>query len=134
MSFSARIVEHFTNPQNAGEMDSPDVIAFVGNPVCGDQIHLYARIIDDRITDCTFLAYGCTASLATASILTTELKAKSLDEIAALDEAQMVTMVGGLTPSQRHCATLARDVVQSLVHNYRTGSTQGIPGSPQTCQ
>jgi nitrogen fixation NifU-like protein len=119
--YSARIVDHFKNPRNIGEMDVCDAKAFVGNPVCGDQIHLFARVEGDRIIECTFLAYGCAASIATASILTEELPKRSLDDLSALEERDIVEMVGGLTPTQHHCATIGRDVVHVLVASYRTG-------------
>ena len=134
MSFSPQIIEHFSNPQNVGELDNPDATAFIGNPVCGDQIHLYAHIVDDQITKCTFLAYGCTASLATASILTSAICGLHLDAVALIDEAKVIELAGGFTPSQRHCATLGQDVLRSLVHNYRTGSNDGLSGSLQSCQ
>jgi nitrogen fixation NifU-like protein len=132
--FSPQIVEHFSNPRNVGEMEDPDVTAFVGNPVCGDQIHLFARLADGRVTECTFLAYGCAASLATASILTESIRGQHLDEIAAIDEARVLELVGGLSPTQRHCATLAEDLVKSLIDNARTGQSGGGQGGCRPCQ
>src|SRR6187399_1998997 len=105
--YSPRIVEHFTNPRNVGEPTQFDVEAFVGNPVCGDQIHLYARVEDGIVCECSFLAYGCAASLATASIVCEEIKGRKLDQLLEIQEADIVSMVGGLTPTQHHCATIA---------------------------
>lgn len=133
-TYSPQIVTHFTDPQNAGELPNPDVTAFVGNPVCGDQIHLFARMQHERIEDCTFLAYGCAASLATASLLTVAIKGLSLEEIAAFDEARINELAGGFTPSQYHCATLGRDVLHALVNNYRTGGSAPVTGSANVCQ
>lgn len=120
--YSKKIVDHFTHPRNAGEMERFDVKAFIGNPVCGDQIHLFARVEHERIVACSFLGYGCAASLATGSILTEEIKGRSFDELLKWEEADIVTMVGGFSPTQRHCATLGRDVVRKLVESYRSGA------------
>jgi nitrogen fixation NifU-like protein len=117
--YSPQIVEHFSNPRNVGEMENPDLSASVGNPVCGDQIHLHVRLAGERIAECRFLAYGCAASLATASILSEAIHGQPVEEVAAIDEARILEMVGGLTPSQRHCATLGRDLLQTLVQSYR---------------
>lgn len=132
--YSAQIVEHFSNPQNVGELENPDVIAMIGNPVCGDQIHLFARVADDRVTECTFLAYGCAASLATASMLTVAITGLSMDEIAAFDEERVNRLAGGFTPSQRHCAVLGQDVLKTLVQNFRTGVVQPLSNTPGVCQ
>ena len=121
IDYSPRIVEHFANPRNVGEMDDADLKAVVANPVCGDQIHLFARVRDDRLTECSFLAYGCAASIATASILSDEITGRAIDEIEAIDEDAVVEMVGGFAPNHRHCATLAQDVVSALVQDYREG-------------
>jgi nitrogen fixation NifU-like protein len=120
--YSTKIVEHFQNPRNIGEMPEFDAKAFVGNPVCGDQIYLFARLDGDRIVECTFLAYGCAASIATASILTEEIPKHTLDSLQALEERDIVEMVGGLTPTQHHCATIGRDVVRVLVQSCRSGA------------
>lgn len=118
-AYSPRIVQHFSDPQNVGELENPDVIVHIGNPACGDQIYLYARITQNHVTACSFLAYGCAASLATASILTEEIQGRSLEEIEQIDEAQIVEFVGGLAPSQRHCATIGHHALRALVHQAR---------------
>jgi nitrogen fixation protein NifU and related proteins len=123
--FSPRIVDHFTNPRNLGELDRPDVTAVVANPCCGDRIHLYARVTDERVTECRFLAYGCAACIAVGSILTEAVAGKPLHEISALDEGRLEALAGGLSPSQRHCATLAKDVVHTLVSRYRDTHPEG---------
>lgn len=117
--YSNKIVDHFTTPRHVGELSPCDVEAFVGNPVCGDQIHLYARVNDGRIEECHFLAYGCAASLATASILCDEVRGLTLDRLLQIQESDVVAMVGGLTPTQKHCATIACDVLRNLVAKYR---------------
>ncbi len=127
MRFSPQIIEHFTNPQHAGALPDADVVAYVGNPVCGDQIHLYAKISNQIVTDASFLAYGCSAALATASIIATAICGQHLDALARLDETTVSTLAGGFMPNQWHCATLGCDVVHMLVRTYRSRSTQPAP-------
>ena len=119
--FSATVVDHFTNPRNCGEIADADVRAFIGNPVCGDQILLTARISDDTITEIQFQAYGCSASLAVASLLTTAVEGTGLDSVSELDAARIEDLAGGFAPDQRHVAALCADVAHRLVDNYRRG-------------
>jgi nitrogen fixation NifU-like protein len=123
--FSPRIVDHFTNPRNLGELDRPDATAAVANRCCGDRLHLYARVTEERITACTYLAYGCAACIALGSIVTEVVTGKSIGELATLDEHQLDALAGGLSPGQRHCATLAKDVLHALVTHYRATHPKG---------
>jgi nitrogen fixation NifU-like protein len=100
----------------------------VKNPVCGDQIHLFARFREGRVAGCTFLAYGCAASLATASILTESVHGLHIDEIAKINEERVIELAGGYTPSQMHCAHLAMEVLAALVRNYREGPAMRLSG------
>jgi len=125
--FSATVVDHFTNPRNSGQLADADVRAFVGNPVCGDQILLTANVTDGVVTDVRFQAFGCSASLAVASLLTTALKGAPLDTITELDAAGVLELTGGLAPEQRHVAALAADVTRRLVDNFRRGANDEDP-------
>lgn len=127
--FSATVVDHFTNPRGCGRIPNPDVCAFVGNPVCGDQISLTARIDDDAIGEIGFEAYGCSASLAIASILTERLAGMPIAEIGELDVAQVAQWSGGLAPDQQHVAALGADVARRLAANY----IRGIIEDDRTC-
>jgi nitrogen fixation NifU-like protein len=128
-NYSSRIIEHFTDPRNMGEMPLADLGAEVRNPVCGDQIRLFARVRDERIAACTFLAYGCAAAIGTASILTEAIQGRTIEELAAVQASDVIEMVGGLSPSQRHCAQLAREVLMSLALSYRNGYDLKTSGS-----
>lgn len=127
--FSATVVDHFTNPRNCGELADADVRAFVGNPVCGDQILLTARVQDDVVTEIAFQAFGCSASLAVASLLTTAIQGVALDDVKSLDATRIEDLAGGLAPDQRHVAALGADVAQRLVDNYRRGINDDGPDS-----
>ncbi|MCB0941797.1 MAG: iron-sulfur cluster assembly scaffold protein [Mycobacterium sp.] len=119
--FSPTIVDHFTSPRNCGRLPSADVAAFVGNPVCGDQILLTARVDGDAVSDVTFEAFGCSASLAIASILTERLTGLTVPEVAAVTTDQVLQWSGGLSPDQRHVAELGADVAHRLAGNYCNG-------------
>lgn len=125
--FSPVVVDHFTNPRNAGELADADVRAFVGNPVCGDQILLTATVDGDRVADIRFQAFGCSASLAVASLLTTTLQGTPLDDIKGIDAARIEQLAGGLAPDQRHVAGLGADVAHRLVDNFRRGTNDDDP-------
>ena len=127
--FSPTVVDHFTKPRNAGEIADADVRAFVGNPVCGDQILLTAMIQDDVVLDIRFRAFGCSASLATASLVTELIAAQPLSALEVLEAARIETLLGGLAPDHRHAAALGADVVHRLVDNYRSGVSDDEPAS-----
>ncbi|BBX96593.1 iron-sulfur cluster assembly scaffold protein [Mycobacterium lacus] len=119
--FSATAIDHFTNPRNCGRLSSADASAFVGNPVCGDRILLTARVQDDVVSEVRFEAYGCSAALAIASILTERLRDMRIDDVAGLEVAQLRQWSGGLRPEQQHVATLGADAAHRLADNYRKG-------------
>jgi nitrogen fixation protein NifU and related proteins len=125
--FSPTVVDHFTNPRNSGCLTDASVRAFVGNPVCGDQILLTAQVCDDVVTNIRFQAFGCSASLAVASLLTTVIQGARLADIERLDASRIEQLAGGLTPDQRHVAALGADVVHRLVDNARRGTTDDNP-------
>jgi nitrogen fixation NifU-like protein len=118
-NFSPLIVEHFSSPRNMGTMPTADIEAEDRSPVCGDQLHLFAQVRDSRIAACSFLAYGCAAAIGTASILTEAILGRVVEELASIQAANVIQMVGGLNPSQRHCAQLAQDLLAALVEAYR---------------
>ncbi|MFN8072948.1 MAG: iron-sulfur cluster assembly scaffold protein [Mycobacterium sp.] len=125
--FSPTVVDHFSNPRNCGRLPAPDVAAFVGNPVCGDQILLTARVHEDAVDELCFEAFGCSASLAVASILTERLAGLPISEIAALTTEQVLQWSGGLSPDQRHVAELGADVAHRLAGNFRNGISDEGP-------
>lgn len=130
--FSPTVVDHFTNPRNSGRVEQADVYAFIGNPVCGDQILLSAQIRDDAVSRIGFEAYGCSASLAVASILTERLGGMPVETIATIEATQVAEWSGGLSPEQQHVAALGADVAQRLANNYRNGIHEDVstlPGS-----
>lgn len=130
--FSPTVVDHFTNPRNSGRLAQVDATAFIGNPVCGDQILLTAQIREEVVSQVGFEAYGCSASLAVASILTERLAGMSVEAIATIEATQVAAWSGGLSPEQQHVAALGADVAQRLANNYRNGIDEDVSTLPGT--
>ena len=118
--YSERLLDHFQNPRNAGEIDDPDVRVEVSNPICGDILRLTASMEGDRIAKIRYLTRGCTASIAVGSALTVMLQGKTLSEAAALRREAVEASVGGLSNESKHAAVLAMDGVRALVREMRS--------------
>jgi nitrogen fixation protein NifU and related proteins len=112
---SERLLEHFRNPRNAGELPSPALRADVSNPACGDILRLTARFENDCVAEARFQVRGCTASIAAASALTEWMTGKSRAEVRAITAAVIEQAVGGLEPASKHAAVLCVDGVKRLL-------------------
>jgi nitrogen fixation protein NifU and related proteins len=115
--FSEAVLEHFRNPRNAGELPGASVTVEVSNPVCGDILKLSARVVEGRIAEARFLCRGCTTSIASASVLTEELRGRSFVEARAITAESLSRILGGLPPATFHGAQLAADAVRALLQN-----------------
>jgi nitrogen fixation NifU-like protein len=113
--YSERLLDHFQNPRNAGDLDNADLRVEVSNPICGDILRLSARLADGRIAEIRYLTRGCTASIAVGSALTVMLEGKSAAQAAAITRGQVSEAVGGLSNESQHAALLALDAVKALV-------------------
>ena len=113
--YSNRLLEHFENPRNVGEIPDADVRVEVSNPICGDVLRLSANLSSGRITEIRYLTRGCTASIAVGSALTELLAGKSADEAAAVTRDDVENAVGGLSNESKHAAVLAVDGVKAMV-------------------
>ncbi len=112
--YSARLLDHFQNPRNVGELDDADVQAEVSNPICGDILKLSAKVRDGRIDEIRYLTRGCTASIAVGSALTEILTGLRTDQLNSVNREQVEQAVGGLSNESRHAAVLAIDAVKAL--------------------
>ncbi len=111
------IIEHYKNPQNFGHLENPDIVHEEGNPSCGDQIRIELKIEDNRIADVRFSGRGCAISQAAASILTEEIKGKTLDEVKEFDKQKMLDLLGiELSAMRLKCALLALKVVKAGIY------------------
>ncbi|MEK7850831.1 MAG: Fe-S cluster assembly scaffold protein NifU [Deltaproteobacteria bacterium] len=117
--YSEKVMDHFRNPRNMGEMENPDGIGKVGNPMCGDIMELYIRVQNDIITDVKFMTFGCGAAIATSSMVTELVKGKSLEEALKISNATVAEALDGLPPVKMHCSVLAEDALKAAVEDYR---------------
>lgn len=116
--YSEKVMEHFRNPRNVGEMESPDGIGHVGNPVCGDIMELYIKVNDGIITDAKFKTFGCGAAIATSSMVTELVKGKSIEEALKISNRAVAEALGGLPPVKMHCSVLAEEALKSAIDDY----------------
>ena len=117
--YSEKVLDHFKNPRNVGEIEDADGVGTVGNPVCGDMMSIYIKVKDDRIEDVKFKTFGCGAAIATTSMTTELAKGKTLDEAMEITRQDVADELGGLPPVKMHCSNLAADAPHEAVKDYR---------------
>ncbi len=116
--YSEKVMDHFANPRNVGEIPDADGIGKVGNPQCGDVMWLYIKVKDDIITDIKFKTFGCGAAIATSSMITEMAKGKTLDEAKKISRQDVATSLDGLPPQKLHCSNLASDALREAIKDY----------------
>ncbi len=117
--YSEKVLKHFKDPKNVGEMKDADGMGTVGNPVCGDMMSMYIKVKDDRIEEVSFKTFGCGAAIATSSMTTELAKGMTLDEAMELSRKDVAEALDGLPPVKMHCSNLAADALHEAVKNYR---------------
>lgn len=117
--YSERLLDHFQNPRNVGELEEADLRVEVSNPICGDILRLTATLAGERIGEVAYRTRGCTASIAVGSALTELLVGKSPPEALAIDRDVIEAAVGGLSNESKHAAVLAVDGIRALVGEWR---------------
>ncbi len=122
--YSEKVLEHFKNPRNVGELEDADAEGTVGNPVCGDMMTMYIKVNDDRIEDIKFKTFGCGAAIATSSMTTELAKGKTLDEALKISRQDVADALDGLPPVKMHCSNLAADALHEAVKSYKEKSTK----------
>jgi len=121
--YSTKVMEHFANPRNVGEIEDADGVGKVGNPICGDIMNMYIKVKDNVITDVKFKTFGCGAAIATSSIATEMIKGKTIEEALALTNDAVAEALGGLPKIKMHCSVLAEQAVRSAVNDYLIRTT-----------
>lgn len=116
--YSKKVMEHFRNPRNVGEIPDADGIGNVGNPICGDIMRLYIKVKDNVIVDAKFKTYGCGAAIATSSMVTELVKGKTVDESLRISNRAVAEALGGLPPIKMHCSLLAEEALKSAIDDY----------------
>ncbi|MDD2866300.1 MAG: Fe-S cluster assembly scaffold protein NifU [Candidatus Omnitrophota bacterium] len=117
--YSEKVMEHFLNPHNVGELPDADGVGNVGNPVCGDIMRLYIKVQDGRIVDARFKTFGCGAAIATSSMVTDLVKGKTLDEALQISNKAVAEALGGLPKVKMHCSVLAEEALRAAIEDYR---------------
>lgn len=128
MAYSAKVMEHFANPRNVGEMQDPSGVGEVGNPKCGDIMRMYIKVEKGIITDVSFMTFGCGAAIATSSMATEMIKGKSIEDALKLTNKAVMEALDGLPPVKVHCSVLAEQAIKSAVADYYR--RQGIDPTP----
>ena len=119
MLYSEKVMDHFANPRNIGELENADGIGEVGNAKCGDIMKMYLKIDEnDVITDCKFKTFGCGAAIATSSMATELIKGKKVEEALTLTNKAVIEALDGLPPVKVHCSVLAEEAVKAAIKDY----------------
>jgi nitrogen fixation NifU-like protein len=117
--YSEKVMDHFQNPRNVGEIEDADGVGEIGNPVCGDIMKLYIKVKDNRIADAKFKTFGCGAAIATSSMVTELVKGKTLEEAERISRDTVAEALDGLPPVKMHCSNLAADALHKAIEDYR---------------
>jgi nitrogen fixation NifU-like protein len=116
--YSEKVMDHFKNPRNVGDMEDPDGVGHVGNPVCGDIMELYIKVNDGIIVDAKFKTFGCGAAIATSSIVTEMVKGKRIEEALKISNKAVAEALDGLPAVKMHCSVLAEEALRSAIEDY----------------
>ncbi len=127
--YSEKVMAHFANPHNVGEIPDADGIGKVGNPQCGDVMWLYIKVKDDIITDIKFKTFGCGAAIATSSMITELAKGKTIEEARKITRADVADELGGLPPVKMHCSNLAADALREAIKDYESKHAEKKPST-----
>ena len=116
--YSEKVMDHFKNPRNMGEISDADGVGTVGNPTCGDLMTIYIKVKDNRLADIKFKTFGCGAAIATSSMITELARGKTLEEAMEINRANVAESLGGLPPVKMHCSNLAADALHVAIEDY----------------
>ena len=129
--YSEKVMDHFTNPRNVGEIPDADGVGQVGNPKCGDIMKMYLKIEDNVIIDAKFKTFGCGAAVATSSMATELVKGKTVEEAMQITNKAVAEALDGLPPVKMHCSNLAEEAIRSAIEDYKRKN--GILDEEDTC-
>ncbi|MCL5061832.1 MAG: Fe-S cluster assembly scaffold protein NifU [Nitrospiraceae bacterium] len=118
--YSEKVMDHFMNPRNVGEITDADGVGMEGNPTCGDAMQLFIKVENDVIVDAKFRTFGCGAAIAVSSMITEMIKGKTLDEALSISKEAVAQELGGLPPQKMHCSNLGADALRKAIEDYRS--------------
>jgi nitrogen fixation NifU-like protein len=116
--YSDKVMDHFSNPRNVGEIEDADGVGEVGNPVCGDMMTFYIKVKDNRLDDVKFKTFGCGAAIAVSSITSEMAKGKTLEEAVTITPSLVAKELGGLPKNKFHCSNLGAQALRKAIRNY----------------
>ena len=118
--YTEKVIDHYQNPRNLGELEDADGVGVVGNPTCGDMMQIQIKVRDGRIEDVKFKTFGCGAAIATTSVATELIKGKTIEEALQVPNRDVMEILGGLPPVKVHCSLLAEEAIRAAVEDYRS--------------
>ncbi len=118
--YSEKVMDHFTNPRNVGEMEDADGIGEEGNPVCGDAMKIFIKVKDNVITELKFKTFGCASAIAVSSMVTEMAKGMTIDEAMKITKSSLADALDGLPPQKMHCSNLGADALHKAIEDYRS--------------
>jgi nitrogen fixation NifU-like protein len=116
--YSEKVMEHFSNPKNVGEIENADGIGEVGNPVCGDMMTFYIKVDDDKIADIKFKTFGCVAAISVSSMVSEMAMGKSLEEAKTITNKSVAKALDGLPKQKLHCSNLGAEALTKAIEDY----------------
>lgn len=126
--YSEKVMSHFMNPHNVGEIEDADGVGEIGNPVCGDMMTFYIKVKDNRIEDVKYKTFGCGAAIAVSSMVSDMVKGKTLQEALMVTPDKVATELEGLPKNKMHCSNLGSQALRKAIRNYAVNNKIEIPG------
>lgn len=126
--YSEKVMDHFSNPRNVGEIENASGVGQVGNPTCGDIMRFYIVVENNIITDIRFKTFGCGAAIATSSIATELAKGKTIEQALELTNKAVAEALDGLPPVKMHCSNLAADALKAAIIDYKKNQGEDVSG------
>ena len=117
--YTEKVMDHFSNPRNVGEIENADGVGTVGNPACGDIMKIFIKVENDTIVDIKFKTFGCGAAIASSSIATELIMGKTIDEALKITNKMVVDALGGLPKEKLHCSVLAEEALKTAIEDYK---------------
>lgn len=118
MDYTEKVIDHFKNPRNVGELKDANAVGRVGSPSCGDKMEMYLKIEDGIIKDAKFMTFGCAAAISSSSVATELLKGMTIEEAKNLTNQQVVARLGGLPDEKIHCSVMVEEAVKAALEDY----------------
>ncbi|GAB1401118.1 Fe-S cluster assembly scaffold protein NifU [Elusimicrobiota bacterium] len=122
--YSEKVMDHFANPRNVGEIKDASGIGEVGNPVCGDMMKFYIKVEDNKVVDVKFKTFGCGAAIAVSSMVSEMAIGKTLEEVLQITNEKVAQELGGLPPNKMHCSNLGADALHRAIEDYKKKNGQ----------